>query len=75
LETLYFKEEIVSGNFWHCHHRYEYFLQQEGEHTCTMVGTTPYKLFLKVLWANKQLASSKFTYRTRKKAAGAKSGE
>jgi hypothetical protein len=40
-----------------------------------MVGTSPYKLFLKVPWANKKLASSNFTYRTRKKAAGVKSGE
>jgi hypothetical protein len=31
-----------------------------------MLGVTPYKLFLKVPWANKQLASSNFAYRTRK---------
>jgi hypothetical protein len=30
-----------------------------------MVGATPYKLFLKVPWVNKQLASSDFTYRRR----------
>jgi hypothetical protein len=29
----------------------------------TMVGATPYKLFLKVSWFNKQLASSDFTFR------------
>ena len=30
-----------------------------------MVGATPYKLFLKVPWVNKQLASSDFTFRKR----------
>ena len=30
-----------------------------------MVGATPYKLFLKVSWVNKQLASSDFTFRKR----------
>ncbi len=30
-----------------------------------MVGATPYKLFLKVPWVNKQLASSDFTFRRR----------
>jgi hypothetical protein len=40
-----------------------------------MVGATPYKLFLKVPWANKQLASSNFAYGTRKKAAGEKSSK
>jgi hypothetical protein len=33
----------------------------------TMVGATPYKLFLRVPWVNKQLASSDFTFRKRKK--------
>jgi hypothetical protein len=28
-----------------------------------MVGETPYKLFLKVSWVNKQLASSEITFR------------
>jgi hypothetical protein len=31
----------------------------------TMVGATPYKLFLKVPWVNEQLASSEFTFRRR----------
>ncbi len=31
----------------------------------TMVGVTPYKLFLKVPWVNKQLASSDFTFMMR----------
>jgi hypothetical protein len=35
----------------------------------------PYKLFLQVPWVNKQLASSDFTFRKRKKAAGVKYGE
>jgi hypothetical protein len=38
----------------------------------TMVGVTPYKLFLKVPWVNKQLASSDFTFRRRYKADGVK---
>ena len=37
-----------------------------------MVGATPYKLFLKVPLVIKQLASSDFTFRRRKKAAGVK---
>jgi hypothetical protein len=30
-----------------------------------MVEATPYKLFLRVPWVNKQLASSDFTFRKR----------
>ena len=41
----------------------------------TMVGATPYKLFLRVPWVNKQLASSDFTFRKRKKVAGVKYGK
>jgi hypothetical protein len=37
-----------------------------------MVGATPYKLFLKMPWVNKQLASSDFTFRRRQKADGVK---
>jgi hypothetical protein len=40
-----------------------------------MVGATPYELFLKVPLVNKQLATSDFTFRTRKKAAGVKYGK
>jgi hypothetical protein len=40
-----------------------------------MVWVTPYKLFLKVPWVNKQLASSDFIVGTRKKAADAKYGK
>jgi hypothetical protein len=40
-----------------------------------MVGATPYELFLKVTWVNKQFASFDFTFRKRSKAAGAKYGE
>jgi hypothetical protein len=36
----------------------------------TVVGVTPCKLSLKVPWVNKQLASSDFTFRRRKKADG-----
>jgi hypothetical protein len=68
--------------FWDGHQQYVCFLQRSIYHrtaavssSVAMVGATPYKLFLKVSWANKQLASSNFAYRTRKKAAGAKSGK
>ncbi len=37
-----------------------------------MVGATPYKLFLRMPWVNKQLASSDFTFRKRQKVAGVK---
>jgi hypothetical protein len=40
-----------------------------------MVWVTPYKLFLKVPWVNKQLASSDFIFGTRKKAADGKYGK
>jgi hypothetical protein len=40
-----------------------------------MVWVTPYKLFLKVPWVNKQLASSDFITGTRKKAADARYGK
>jgi hypothetical protein len=30
-----------------------------------MVGETPYKLFLRVPWVNKQLASSDFNFKKR----------
>jgi hypothetical protein len=37
-----------------------------------MVEATPYTVFLKVPWVNKQLASSDFTLRKILKAAGVK---
>jgi hypothetical protein len=37
-----------------------------------MVGVTPYRLFLKVPFIIKQLASSDFTFRRRQKTAGVK---
>jgi hypothetical protein len=33
----------------------------EGDGELSMVGSTPYELFLKVPWVNEQLASSDFT--------------
>jgi hypothetical protein len=39
------------------------------------VGATPYQLFLRVPWVNKQLASSDFTFRKRKKVTGVIYGE
>jgi hypothetical protein len=41
----------------------------------TMAGVTPYKLFLRVPWVNKQLASLDFTFSMRKKVPGVKYGE
>ncbi len=38
----------------------------------TLFGATPYMLFLKVPWVNKQLTSSDFTFRRREKAVGVK---
>ncbi len=79
MKTVYFKETIVPGYFlaWSSP-KWVFFaalyLPQEGsgELICIDGGTTSYKLFLKVPWVIKQLASSDFTFRTRKKAAGAK---
>jgi hypothetical protein len=39
------------------------------------VGATPYELFLKVPWINKQLVCSDLTFRIIKKAAGVKYGK
>jgi hypothetical protein len=53
------------------------YLPQDGNGKlfCSDGGATPYKLFYKVPWDKKQLASSDFTFRKRKKAAGAKYGK
>jgi hypothetical protein len=40
-----------------------------------MVGATPYMLFLRVPWVNKQLASSDFTFSKRQKVAVVKYDE
>jgi hypothetical protein len=51
------------------------FLQHSIYHrTVAMVGATPYTLFLKVPWVNKQLASSDITLRKRYKAGCVKYG-
>jgi hypothetical protein len=42
-----------------------YFRTAAASFSVTMVGATPYKLFLKVPWVNKQLASSDFTFMKR----------
>ncbi len=44
----------------------------EASFYVTMVGATPYKLFLKVPLVIKKLDSSDFTFRRRLKAAGVK---
>jgi hypothetical protein len=84
LKTVYFKETIVSCYFWGrswaicpmCFFAALYLSQSGGSKIFNSGGGgDPHKLFLKVPLANKQLASSNFTYRTRKKAAGAKSGK
>ncbi len=45
--------------------RYIYFRTAVASSSVTMVGATPYKLFLKVPWVHKQLASYDFTFRKR----------
>jgi hypothetical protein len=72
LKTLHFKETIVSGNIWPWSSAIRVFLQRSILHRTVaasspvaIVGTTPYTLFLKVPWVNKQLASSDFTLRKR----------
>jgi hypothetical protein len=80
LKTVHFKKIFASGNFlaWFsgvC----VFFLQRSiyprtaaASFYVTMVGATPFKLFLRVPWANKQLASSDFTFRKRQKVTGVK---
>jgi hypothetical protein len=52
-----------------------YYRKAAANSYVAMVGATPYSLFLKVPWVYMALASSDLTFRTRKKAAGAKIGE
>ncbi len=69
LKTVHFRETLSSVNFLACQ-PCVCFLQPSilprkaaANFYVTMVGATPYKLFLKVPWVNKQLASSDFTFR------------
>jgi len=62
-----FRETLASSNFLTC-----VFLQPSiysrtaaASFYVAMVGATHYKLFLKVPWVNKQLASYDFTFRKR----------
>ena len=79
METVYFEETIVSGYFWHGYHPYVcffsalYLLQEGGGELLCSDGS--YSLFSKVPWVYMALASSDLTFRTRKKAGGAKIGE
>ena len=68
--------------FWHGYQEYVCFFQRSiyprkaaASFFVTMSGATPYKLFLRVAWVNKQLASSDFTLRKRQKGAGVKYGK
>jgi hypothetical protein len=75
------KRQLFQAIFWHGYHPYVcvfsalYLLQEGGgELIYSDGGGDPYSLFLKVPWVYMALASSDFTFRT-KKAAGAKIGE
>ncbi len=79
LKTVHFRETLASDNFLACSSAIHVFLQRSiyprtaaASFNVTIVGTTPYKLFLKVPWVNKQLASSDFIFRRREKANGVK---
>jgi hypothetical protein len=43
--------------------RSAYYRKVAASYSVAMVGATPYMIFLKVPWVNKQLASSDFTLR------------
>jgi hypothetical protein len=69
---LLLRTQLFLVIFWHGNHQYESFLlhstysrRAAKNSSLAMVGATPYKLFLKVSWVNKQLASSDFTLKTR----------
>jgi hypothetical protein len=49
-----------------------YYRTAGASSSVAMVGATPYMLFLKVPWVNKQLASSDFTLMKISKANGVK---
>ncbi len=78
LKTVHFRETLASDNFLACSSAIRvFFLQRSIYHRTAgasfyvmMMGVTPYKLFLKVPWVNKQLASSDFIFRRREKADG-----
>ncbi len=77
LKMVHFRETLASGNFlaWSSAIRVffaAYPRAAAARFHVTVVGVTPYKLFLKVPWVNKQLASSDFTFRRRKKPDGVK---
>jgi hypothetical protein len=69
LKRVHFKETLAAGNFlaWSPAIRVFSIYPRTGaaSSSITLVGATPYKLFLKVPWVNKQLASSDFTFRKR----------
>jgi hypothetical protein len=73
---------LLQVTFWHDYQQYVCFFQRSiyprtaaASFYVTMVGATPYKLFLRVRWVNKQLGSSDFTLRRREKIAGVKYGK
>jgi hypothetical protein len=64
---VHFRETLASDNFLAGSSAIRVFLQRTiyprtaaASFYVMKVGTTPYKLFLKVPWVNKQLASSDF---------------
>ncbi len=71
METVHFREKLASGNFFGMVissmcvslQRSIYPRTAAASFYVTMVGATPYRLFLRVPWVNKQLASSDFTFR------------
>ncbi len=59
--------------FWHGHQQPSIYSRTAvASFYVTIMGATPYKLFLKVPRVNKQLASSDFTFRRREKADSVK---
>ncbi len=71
MKVVHFREKLASGSFFGMVISSMYiFLQRSmspgtvaASFYVTLVGATPYKLFLRVPWVNKQLASSDFTFR------------
>ncbi len=83
MKMVHFREKLASGNFFGIVIRSMCVFLQRSIYPRTaaasffvmMVGATPYKLFLRVPWVNKQFASSDFIFRKRSKVAGVKYGE
>jgi hypothetical protein len=58
---------MVINNLCEFLQRFIYHRKALANSSVSLVGATPYELFLTVPWVNRQLSSSDFTFRTKKR--------